>query len=133
MTGIKYNQSMKDLLHAFFLLIFVFTFHSCYWDNEEDLYPSSGSNCDTTQVTYSGTIAPIMSTYCNSCHNTATANGGVITDTWTGLSTVVNNGKLYNAVNWVDGVNNMPQGGQKLSDCNLAKINKWIADGAPDN
>jgi hypothetical protein len=124
---------MNKTLCAFTLLVSVLTMHSCYWDNEEDLYPFSGTSCDTTHVTYSGTIAPIMNTYCNSCHNAATANGGVITDNWPALSTVANNGKLWNAVNWSDGVNNMPQGGTKLSDCNLAKINKWISDGAPDN
>jgi hypothetical protein len=113
--------------------LFLFMISSCYYDNVEDLYPYASSACDTTNVTYSQTIAPIMAANCNVCHSTAIANGNVITDTWKGLSIVAKNEQLWNAVDWTDGINNMPQAGSKLSDCNLAKINIWIKAGSLDN
>lgn len=108
---------------------------SCYYDNEVDLYPFDNAPCDTTNVTYSQTIAPIMSANCNNCHNINTPNGNppVITDNYKDLKVVADNGKLYNSVNWVDGKHNMPQGGGKLSYCDIAKINIWINAKSPDN
>lgn len=113
----------------------VFLVTSCYYDNEVDLYPGNTVPCDTTNVTYSQSIAPIMAANCNVCHNSTSSNGNppVITTDYKGLSEVAKNGKLYNSVNWVDGKHNMPQGGSKLSPCDLAKINIWIAEGSFDN
>jgi hypothetical protein len=106
---------------------------SCYYDNEVYLYGAGGSvACDTTNVTYSGTIAPLMSSNCNSCHNTTTGNG-VNTSDYTNLKLIVTNGKLVKSVNWTAGAIQMPLGGQKLSTCSLAKISKWVNNGALNN
>jgi hypothetical protein len=114
------------------LLILV---QSCYYDKEDDLYPFTKTTCDTTNVTYSLTIAPIMAANCNSCHNNNTiANGGVKTDSWDQLSIVAKDGRLSNAVNWTGVASkNMPQGGSKLSDCDLSKINAWVNAGSLNN
>ena len=32
----------------------------CYYDNEEELYANQGNNCDTTNVTFSGTVFPVI-------------------------------------------------------------------------
>ena len=109
--------------------------HSCYYDNKVDLYPFGSGKCDTSNVTYSQTIVPIMNANCNNCHNATTSNGNpaVNTSTYDGLLIVANNGKLWNAVDWVDGQHNMPQASSKLSTCDLAKINIWIKAGALNN
>jgi mono/diheme cytochrome c family protein len=110
-------------------LLFLFLIPSCYYDNVEDLYPFEAYACDTTTITYSQTIAPIMAANCNTCHNSANPNGNppVITSDYTGLSVVAKNGKLWNAVDHVNGGSrDMPQNANKLSDCDLAKINIWI-------
>jgi hypothetical protein len=104
----------------------------CAYHNEEDLYPEKPA-CDTTQVTYSATIAPIMTANCNVCHNTVTATGGIITDTHAGLKKTVDDQRLWGAVDHQQGFIPMPQDAGKLSDCNLAKIKKWIDNGAPNN
>ena len=117
----------------FHLLVFAFLFMAgCYYDNEEYLYPD-GSGCDTTNITYSGSIAPIMQSTCIGCHASSIASGGVILDNYNGVSTVANNGKLWGAVNHESGYPQMPQGGPKLSDCNLTKIDIWIRAGAQNN
>jgi hypothetical protein len=117
-------------------LMLLFLIPSCYYDNVEDLYPFEASACDTTNITYSKTIAPIMEANCNTCHNSVTANGNppVITADYPGLSVVAKNGKLWNAVDHVNGGSrDMPQNASKLSDCDLAKIHIWIKSGSPDN
>jgi hypothetical protein len=39
--------------------ILVVSLHSCYYDNVEELYPSS-SNCDTTNVNYTNDVWPVI-------------------------------------------------------------------------
>jgi hypothetical protein len=117
----------------FGLLALGLMLQSCYYDNEVYLYgPGGGSACDTTNVTYSGTIAPLMASNCNSCHSASTGNG-VNTSDYTNLKLIVTNGKLVKSVNWTAGAIQMPLGGQKLPSCTLAKINKWVNNGALNN
>jgi cytochrome c553 len=105
---------------------------SCYYDNEEELYPDTGG-CDTANVTYSASISPIMQSRCNGCHDASTASGGVVTSDYAGLKTVADNGRLWGAVNHDDGYSPMPKNAGKLSDCDLSKIKAWIGAGAPNN
>lgn len=118
-------------LLAFALMFIPFLNSGCYNDNEEDLYPEKPV-CDTANITYTASIAPIMQTNCNSCHNTTVASGGVITDNAEGLRVVALNGLLWSSVNWTSAYK-MPKDRGKLSDCDLSKINIWIKDGAPNN
>jgi cytochrome c553 len=74
-----------------------------------------------------------MQTNCNTCHNTTTASGGWITDNYTNLKTIATNGKLYGAVSHASGFSFMPQNANKLNDCDIAKIKKWIDSGSPNN
>ena len=125
---------MKKLfLLPLMLLLLTLFMPSCYYDNEVDLYPFNNTPCDTSNVTYPGSIVSIMNANCNNCHNPNTSNGNpaVITSTYDGLKVVATNGKLYNSVNWVNGKHNMPQAGSKLSNCDLAKINIWLNAGSP--
>jgi hypothetical protein len=104
----------------------------CYYDNVEDLYPQTPA-CDTSNVTYSETIAPIMNNHCNSCHPTGGGAGGIVTDNWNDLSAAAANGVLWGAVNHEQGYEPMPLNAPKLGDCNLKKIKTWIDTGAPNN
>jgi hypothetical protein len=122
---------MKKIL---LLTATVFLFLSaCYYDNVEDLYPAGSQSCDTTNVTYSQTIAPIAAQYCNSCHSGTTPPAGIKTDTYTDLNAIAVNGKLWGVVNHDQGYIPMPYQSAKLSECNLLKIRKWIDAGSPDN
>jgi hypothetical protein len=120
---------------TFFFLSFItltLLFPSCYYDNVTDLYPSF-VKCDTTNVTYSKTMVPIMTANCNICHNTATASGGIITDTYEGLSATAKDGSLWKGIDQQPGSNPMPKGGNRLSSCDLSMIKTWIDAGAPNN
>lgn len=87
--------------------------------------------CDTTNVKYSTTINTILTTNCTGCHGT---NGGVTLSNYSGVKTVIDNGKLWNAVNHLSGVQkSMPNSTTFLSKCNLRQIKIWIDAGAPNN
>jgi len=89
--------------------------------------------CDTSVFTYSGAVQPILATHCVGCHNNTTQSGGINLSTYSGVQTVALNGKLSGTINFQQGYPQMPPGGQKLSDCNLTQIMKWINAGAPNN
>lgn len=113
-------------------IFFIWSLSSCYYDNEQDLYPSPPA-CDTTNITYSGTVNPILQVNCNTCHNSVDQQGGIITDNYTDLQTIINNGKFRGAINHLEGYLPMPKGGEQLNNCDLTQINLWLDNGAPNN
>ncbi len=117
----------------FLLVIVIMLFSKCYYDKEEELYKYSNmSACDTANVTYTGTIAPLMiNSNCNICHSHAAANGGIILDDYTNLSKNIN--RVWGSVNHFQGYVAMPQGGNMLSPCDLSKIKAWMNKGNLNN
>ncbi len=104
----------------FFLLLIP---PGCKNYNQVDLYPP----CDTVNVTYSGDIQPIIFANCLPCHSVANKFGGVILVVLDSARIPARNGLLLKAVTHDPGVIPMPKGGGKLSDCDIAKIRRWIA------
>lgn len=104
---------------------------SCYYDNEEYLYPNVTA-CDTSAVSYSQSIVPILQTNCLGCHSGLTPSGGVNLETHANVMIRVNNGSLLNAVKYNNLNTPMPPSG-KMSDCNINKIAAWINQGAANN
>lgn len=88
---------------------------------------------DTVNVTYSVSVKNIITNKCQGCHSGATPQGGIDLSTYNGLKAKVNDGRLWGAVNHSAGFSAMPKGGNKLSVCELAMIQKWISQGAPNN
>lgn len=103
----------------------------CYYDKEEILYPDSV--CDTSIVTYSRSVAPIISSSCNSCHSGVSPSFGIRLDNYQDLKTQVDNQKLAGVINHAAGFSPMPKNAAKLSNCNIAIIMHWIESGAPNN
>lgn len=125
---------MNNKKHTFLILVLLpILMYGCYNDNAEDLYPSDNSNCDTTNITYTSVIKPIIEANCalSGCH-LGIASTGYDFSTHTGLATVAGNGRLIAAIEHT-GPDPMPQGAAKLDDCTITKIKKWVSDGAPDN
>ncbi len=121
---------MKHILIIFFCSAFVLS--SCYYDNEEDLYPNTG-NCVTDNMSYATDITPLIQASCLPCHNTATNSGNVILDNYNDTKTYALNGQLLGVINHTSGYSPMPKGGDKMPECTIAKINSWIQAGAPNN
>lgn len=105
---------------------------SCYYDVESDLYPNA-IPCDTTQVSFSGTINPILEAKCNQCHNASQSDGGVTLEGYSEVIQWVDNGLLLCSVRWDDGCSQMPKNAPQIPSCDIAKIERWILDGAPEN
>lgn len=89
--------------------------------------------CDLTAVTYSGTIQPLLQNYCNGCHGGSSPLGGIDYNTYNGVKATVTDGSLLGSVRHDNGYSSMPQNGNKLSACNIARIEAWINAGAPNN
>ena len=124
---------MKNIIFSVLLILFVF-FSSCYYDNEEALYPFLNTSCDTVNVTYAGTIVPILSNNCLSCHsnNTAATFGNNIRledhiDVKTNASAV--SGSIRHTGNYSP----MPKNGNKLKNCLIQQFDIWIRNGMLNN
>lgn len=89
--------------------------------------------CDTLNVTYSGKIKPILDGKCTGCHSGSTLSGGVDLSAYASAQTVALNGRLFGAVNHSAGFSPMPQGGNKLPQCQIDAIRIWADAGAPNN
>lgn len=104
------------------------------WINE-GAKNTTGCNtgCDSNNFSYTTAIRPLADQYCKGCHNASLASGGVTLDTYAGIKAVALNGRLLGAVKHMPGYKPMPQGGNKLSDCQLRQVEKWVAAGAPES
>lgn len=107
--------------------------NACYYDVEQDLYPDDFVPCDTTTVTYSGNIAPLMIQACMPCHSTSSANAGVVLDNHAGTKIEALNGRLYGSVAHLSGFSPMPKNVPQLPGCEISKVKIWVDAGAPNN
>lgn len=86
------------------------------------------SNCDTVNVKYDSHIKALMTSFCTSCHFAGGTSPNL--DNYNSVKGAVNLGIFIPAVKHT-GPKPMPQGGQKLSNCNLRKIDLWVQAGMP--
>lgn len=93
--------------------------------------------CRTTNVTYSGTVASIItSNGCLNCHNSTTLAGGFRLENYDQVKAKASesrsgNAVLYGAVAHVNGFSPMPKGMPQISACDQAKMKAWIEAGMP--
>lgn len=93
----------------------------------------SGSVCNTVNISYKDFIKPLLTNSCVGCHNVSNPGGGIKLDSYSDVKSAAQSGKLYGAVNHSPGFKPMPQGGNKMSVCNIAKIKSWIEAGTLNN
>jgi len=105
--------------------VFSLYFSSCYYDNEEVLYPSFG--CDSINVTYTKNISKIMTGYCTSCHSGSQPEAGVSLTTY---EEVKANEALIDLAIKHKGKSDMPPGGQ-LNECAIKQWDLWLLDEMP--
>ena|ERR1017187_4621334 len=108
--------------------------NSCYYDNFGELYPAANNvSCDTSAViTFSKQVLPILNLYCNSCHSTRAANGGIILDTYSNVFSAAASGKLLASLQHVSGYPQMPLNGA-IDPCYVNEIQTWIREGTQNN
>jgi hypothetical protein len=118
-------------------LLGIIIFQGCYYDKADQQYPFTG--CDTTVVRYSVEIRSILDASCKSCHQGPSPVSGYDLYDYPTIQALALDGKytfgsLLSAVLHEGGnPNPMPQGGNKLPDCDLDKFTAWVNRGAPNN
>ena len=116
-----------------FISVLALTIWGCSYDTEEDLYPPP-STCNTTNVTFSGTVNPLLTSYgCLGCHVGSAPQGNINLQGHTNVRNVANSGRLYGAISHAPGFQPMPHGMPKMAQCDINKIKAWIDAGAPNN
>lgn len=103
------------------------------WINQGAKNNQCNADCDTALYTFSGVVMPLITTYCKGCHNPASLGGGIDLSTYNAIKLVADNGKLMGSIKHAAGFVAMPQGGNKLQDCQVRQIEKWIASGTNNN
>jgi hypothetical protein len=125
---------MKKLLLISVLAILA----GCYYDNEEELYPDQNSNCDTTNVTYSQTVYPLISSNCTGCHSGQAPEANILLTDYATISAQAaiaagQFGSLYGAISHDPGNSPMPKNSAQLTDCEIKQVKVWIDAGRPNN
>lgn len=89
--------------------------------------------CDSTNVTFSGAIFPLIESRCKGCHSGASPGGGIRLINYDDINKIASDGRFIGAVKHLKGYKAMPLGGQKLPICQITQIEKWIENGAQNN
>jgi len=120
------------------LLLFVITLivllASCYYDNEEALYPSYSTLCDTTNVTFSATVAPMLSGNCLSCHSNSSAaafGNNIRLEAYADVQSKA--AAVAGSIKHTGSYSPMPKNGGKLKDCAIKQFDIWVRQGMPNN
>lgn len=128
---------MKRTYHFLSCILLSAIIVSCSKSNESDLTetPPPTNNCDTVNMKFTTNIKPILQGSCYGCHSNAnSASGsGVKLEDHADVKAHADDGDLLGVITHAQGYPAMPQGGAKLSDCNINKIKAWINQGAQNN
>lgn len=103
------------------------------WINQGAMNNECSGGCDTTNVSYSGTIALTMDTYCTGCHSGASPSGGIDLTSYDGVAAIAADGSLLGSVQHEAGWVAMPYGGSWLPDCKIDEIRIWVENGYPND
>lgn len=122
-----------EMKNYFFVIILFFFFgvSSCYYDVEEEIYPTT--ECSTADMSYQNDIFPIIDNNCFGCHDAVSNFGGITLEGFDQLKTYVNNDQLLGVIKHESGFSPMPKNAAQLLECEIEKIEAWISAGAPNN
>ena len=103
--------------------------------NPDPNAPGNPSSCDTVNMKYAANVVPILKAACYSCHgaSTSSGSGGIVLEGYDKIQPYASSGTLIGVITHASGFPAMPQGGAKLSDCNINKIRSWINNGTQNN
>jgi hypothetical protein len=125
-------MNMKRLFISLAIIsMFSFLFVSCYYDNEEALYPALSSSCDTTNVTYTGTIVPLLNNSCLTCHSNVATGGSILLTNY--AEVVANAPRITGSIKQLSGFSAMPKNSGKLKSCTITQWDIWVRTGMLNN
>jgi uncharacterized membrane protein len=91
------------------------------------------SGCDTLNVTYSGTIVPLVQQRCQGCHSGVTPQGGLNLTSYTVMNALATDGRLEAVITHDPFYAPMPPSSPRMPDCEIRKFLIWVEAGAPNN
>lgn len=105
------------------------------WIQQGALNLTCDADCDTTNVTFSGSVMPLISLKCQGCHSGSNPGGGVSLTNYTQVKASVTSGTLIGSITHAPGFKPMPEpvGSYALPDCDIRKVQIWISAGALNN
>ena len=116
--------------HLLFILLLGLFFVACGDDEEEMM-----ETCETTDITYTNTVAAIFNNSCavSGCHvNGNEAFAFFSLEGYANSKAVADFGRIVGAISHSAGFSPMPRGGAQLDQCSIDKIAAWVNAGAPE-
>lgn len=125
---------MKKIFYATAMLLLATTLVNCKYDKEELLYPQPVA-CDTTNITFSARVVPVMNAHCLKCHGNTVAGssgGGLKLQDYNDVKAAIQ--LVYGSMAHLPGYVPMPKDrSSKIDDCSITTIRIWKDAGAPNN
>lgn len=97
------------------------------------------TDCSDATPTFSGTIQPILNSFCISCHDASSPSDGIDLTAYIGSGTnagvadVAADGRLVGSIMFLDPYTPMPYGGSMILDCYIDQISAWVDAGYPND
>jgi cytochrome c553 len=91
------------------------------------------TSCDSSQFKYAANVSVIINGFCTGCHSGTVPSGNIDLSNYNAVNVQALNGRLVGAVTHTAGYSAMPKDANKLTDCQIAQIKKWVAAGALNN
>lgn len=90
--------------------------------------------CDTTNVTWTNTVQPIINANCvTGCHNNVDLSGGIDLTVYTNVAAFANEGSLVGTIVQDGSYTPMPYNEPKMDQCAIDQIRIWVEAGYPQN
>jgi hypothetical protein len=104
-----------------------------YWWIAQGAYNNrcDSAGCDSTNVTYTSSINPIIQSWCIGCHSGSKPANGLSLETYDEVVACAKSNRLMGALRHDNGYYPMPKGGEMLSPCEINLFQKWITLGEP--
>lgn len=124
------------------IMSMTFLLTNCVYNNEETLYPvpppppEPVDTCGLPEVvSYTSDIVPLLEKHvCLACHENADPAGGIGLEGYDRVIPFVEDGSLLGSIKYDPQFSRMPKSPyEKVPDCEVAMIEKWIDQGYIDN
>jgi cytochrome c553 len=125
----------KSLFLSLAISISILIISACandkYDDQPEPEPQAPCTTCTPEEITYSNTVAGLLDRSCTNCHGGSFPSGGVSLNSYAQAKSNGESGALLGTIKHQSPFSPMPQGSNKWSDADIAKIEAWINNGYP--
>lgn len=104
----------------------------CRYDTERDLY-GDVVPCDTSLVSYTNDLVPLLEMYCFECHTGPTPSGERDFSTYEVLAEVAEQGELLNRIELAENDPEVMPSTGPMPACDIDRFRLWIEAGYPNN